>query len=359
MQVFNFVDGMFVDGALMDAFVATVTNSFQNTLQGIVTPGFLNPAALTYTFNNSLIVGITAPSTFQLINAAGQQATATGTINGASSNVYSLNFASLIPGSGSVTAYIVASIVQIGQSPITVVGPPKGHPDYNPANGPFVSYTVEQNSIAFTTTTTAPDNVTYFEVARVTLTSGQTAVTALNTSDQLYARPSQAVPAFSGNPNGNLSGVAGNPFTGIQPSMVWDTADNILWVCTTTGTSSTAVWKPSDVGSFPSSLGTTGWKKYPDPNSPTGYFIEQWAVTNSYAFAASEGSGQIGLNATWPIPFPNAVLTGGISSIYPSLTNLGVFYCVGFLTTNSANIAVNNTFTSGQNIYATVWAKGY
>jgi hypothetical protein len=52
---------------------------------------------------------------------------------------------------------------------------------------------------------------------------------------------------------------------------------------------------------FPSSLGATGWKKYPDPNSPTGYFIEQWGSTT----ASSSGGGAV--LATFPIAFPNAV----------------------------------------------------
>jgi len=41
----------------------------------------------------------------------------------------------------------------------------------------------------------------------------------------------------AGNPNGS---VAGNTY-----QLCWDTVDNILWVCTTSGTSSTAVWKKS------------------------------------------------------------------------------------------------------------------
>lgn len=45
---------------------------------------------------------------------------------------------------------------------------------------------------------------------------------------------------YSGNPNGNVAGTAG---AGSIPSdAVWDTANNILYICTTTGTASTAVW---------------------------------------------------------------------------------------------------------------------
>jgi len=42
--------------------------------------------------------------------------------------------------------------------------------------------------------------------------------------------------SFAGNPNGN---VAGNVY-----QTCWDTTDLILWVCTTTGSVSTAIWTP-------------------------------------------------------------------------------------------------------------------
>jgi hypothetical protein len=49
---------------------------------------------------------------------------------------------------------------------------------------------------------------------------------------------------------------------------------------------------------FPSSLTTSGWKRYPDPNSPTGFFIEQWGT------AATFNQNTI----IFPIAFPNACL---------------------------------------------------
>jgi hypothetical protein len=45
---------------------------------------------------------------------------------------------------------------------------------------------------------------------------------------------------FAGNPNGNVAGFASSG--GSPPSMVWDTADNLLWVCTTTGNAASATW---------------------------------------------------------------------------------------------------------------------
>ena len=46
---------------------------------------------------------------------------------------------------------------------------------------------------------------------------------------------------YAGNPNGHVAGTQGAAGTA-APSMVWDLTDNLIWVCTTTGTTSTAVW---------------------------------------------------------------------------------------------------------------------
>jgi hypothetical protein len=49
----------------------------------------------------------------------------------------------------------------------------------------------------------------------------------------------QTVP-FAGNPNGNIAGAAG--VGNLPPSTVWDYSNNLLYVCTTSGTASTAQW---------------------------------------------------------------------------------------------------------------------
>jgi hypothetical protein len=48
---------------------------------------------------------------------------------------------------------------------------------------------------------------------------------------------------YAGNPNGHVAGTAGVAGTSF-PSMLWDTTDDQLWICTTTGTATTAVWTP-------------------------------------------------------------------------------------------------------------------
>ncbi|WP_442757358.1 gp53-like domain-containing protein [Pseudomonas gingeri] len=57
-----------------------------------------------------------------------------------------------------------------------------------------------------------------------------------------------------------------------------------------------------------SSLGSTGWKRYPDSSSPTGYLLEQWGTSGSIVAGAS-GS------VTFPIVFPNALLTCSVTPV--------------------------------------------
>lgn len=57
------------------------------------------------------------------------------------------------------------------------------------------------------------------------------------TSD--YSTPG-AFLIFAGNPNGSVAGIQGAG--SVPASVIWDSADNLLFVCTTTGSSITAVW---------------------------------------------------------------------------------------------------------------------
>jgi hypothetical protein len=50
---------------------------------------------------------------------------------------------------------------------------------------------------------------------------------------------------------------------------------------------------------FTSNLSANGWKKYPDNNSPTGFFIEQWGTSQNF------GSGERTATIIMPLTFPN------------------------------------------------------
>jgi hypothetical protein len=61
------------------------------------------------------------------------------------------------------------------------------------------------------------------------------------TGDNFYITPTTAqFNSGSGNPNGSVAGTAGS--AGVPASVYWDSTNNILYVATQTGSSSTAVW---------------------------------------------------------------------------------------------------------------------
>jgi hypothetical protein len=45
---------------------------------------------------------------------------------------------------------------------------------------------------------------------------------------------------YAGNPNGNVAGATG--VAGVPPSMVWDSTNSLIWVCTGSGNAATASW---------------------------------------------------------------------------------------------------------------------
>lgn len=55
------------------------------------------------------------------------------------------------------------------------------------------------------------------------------------------ANVTASVQVYAGDPNGNVAGNAGTP-GGTGASVAYDTTNDLLYVCTTTGTASTAVW---------------------------------------------------------------------------------------------------------------------
>jgi hypothetical protein len=101
---------------------------------------------------------------------------------------------------------------------------------------------------------------------------------------------------------------------------------------------------------FPSSLASSGYKKIPDPNSPSGYFIEQWGSGIFPTQITSSGQ-------NFPVAFPNTVL-----SFYCSLgasIALTSFTCVGGEATSNSQfrISVASNTAGSDGVY---WhAKGY
>jgi hypothetical protein len=78
---------------------------------------------------------------------------------------------------------------------------------------------------------------------KVVLCSDSLGLLPIWTADPVYASDFSTVASFlsgAGSPNGNTAGSQGSPT--VPASVYWDTTNNILYVCTTTGTTTTAVW---------------------------------------------------------------------------------------------------------------------
>lgn len=105
---------------------------------------------------------------------------------------------------------------------------------------------------------------------------------------------------FAGNPNGNLSGVL-NQFS-------WDTINNILYICTTAGNISAAVWKK-----VIQLTAGTGISLSQSGNSITISAIPQvfsWNVTTTTLVTLAVNNGYIANNAalvTYNLPATSAV----------------------------------------------------
>lgn len=84
-----------------------------------------------------------------------------------------------------------------------------------------------------------------------------------------YSTPGRFL-VYAGNPNGN---VAGNQGGGTVPaSSIWDSIDNLIYVCTTTGNAAAAVW--TAVNATPAGATPTGAiLSYGAASAPTGFVL--------------------------------------------------------------------------------------
>lgn len=99
-----------------------------------------------------------------------------------------------------------------------------------------------------------------------------------------YHPPEYAVEAqfnsYNGNPNGNVAGTAGTTTT--NADSVWDYANSILYVCTTSGTASTAVWTALNAGAATSIIPTPQGRLTPTAGGNPVIASEVTAATAVY-----------------------------------------------------------------------------
>lgn len=184
----NFLLEEFVDNNLFNTAMTNLQTSIYQLAGTSVffIPGIINPTSLAVTFNGNLTVTFTTNS-LECLFSSGAIAGGYGITNGVSSDVYTVNFAGLVPVTGSQLVYIVAQYAQVQEGAIVITGAPVGHPDYSASFTPYVGYTQLQDTLNIFATTTAPNNTTSIEIARTTLTAGQTNITTVDTSHQVDA----------------------------------------------------------------------------------------------------------------------------------------------------------------------------
>lgn len=168
----------FLDAQAFNAAIASILANDTMMNSVLFMPGLANAMQMMYQ-TSGLQVTFTLPAPFAVLFQNGVLAQAHGVVDDADTDSYEVDLTPLVPSSGSVTAYIVASQVAINQDPYTVTGPPVGHPDYDPNFSPFQAYAVSQYSLAVTATLTPPDNMTTFELGRYTLNAGQVNLPAM------------------------------------------------------------------------------------------------------------------------------------------------------------------------------------
>jgi hypothetical protein len=143
--------------------------------------------------------------------------------------------------------------------------------------------------------------------------------------------------SYAGNPNGNVAGVI--------YQLLWDTSDSELWVCTTSGSTSSAVWTlvaTSSGSIIPSSKGGTGVA------NPTVHTLPVAEGSNNFNFLGPLANGQLLIGSTGADPSPGTITAGAgisITNSAGSITISGTASSIGW------NVVTTNTAMSPENGY--------
>ena len=181
-----FNNNEFLSQDQLNAAAGLVSDSFDDIASALHTPGLVGASNLSFSYSG-LDITVNAPLPFMALFSDGTLASANGTTDGESSSSATVDFSSLVPSTGSITAYLVATSGSVAQSPTTTVGPPVGHPDYNPSFSPYTAYSEQQDTLIFQATTTEPDNLNTLFIASTVLSAGQTTITTSSTVGQVRA----------------------------------------------------------------------------------------------------------------------------------------------------------------------------
>ena len=181
-----FNNNEFLSQDQLNAAAGLVSDSLEDITYALHTPGLVGASNLSFSYSG-LNVTVNAPLPFMALFSDGTLASANGTVDGESSSSATVDFSSLVPSTGSVTAYLVATSGSVAQSPTSIIGPPVGHPDFSPSFQPYTAYSEQQDTLIFSATLTAPDNETTLFIASTVLSAGQTVITSSSTTGQVRA----------------------------------------------------------------------------------------------------------------------------------------------------------------------------
>lgn len=133
---------------------------------------------------------------------------------------------------------------------------------------------------------------------------------------------------YPGNPNGHVAGTT--------YQFCWDTTDSIMYLCTTSGTTSTAVWTAitqAPAAIVPPSLGGTGVA------NPTAHTLPIAEGSSDYNFLGPLTNGQLLIGSTGADPVPSALTAG---------TNISITNGAGSITIAATGLAgIGWTVVSG------------
>lgn len=184
MQYSNWADGEFVNAFVLNMSETLTQQSFALHHNSLHTPGVADNAD--NSFSSSGLI-LTSVMTGSVLFPTGILATGNGTTNGSGNPTYATNFASLVPGSGTVTVYLLASASTVGLNATEIVGPPAGHPDYDPTFAPFTLYAEMADTLVLTASLAPADNNVTFEIGRMSLSAGATTLPALDQTHIKFA----------------------------------------------------------------------------------------------------------------------------------------------------------------------------
>lgn len=180
MRSANWTDGEYLNAALMNLASQDSSGTTIEAAGVWAQPGLVRPDVLTWSASG-LSLTVVAPPPFVVRFASGITAGAHGTTTGSDTQSSTVSFSTLVPASGPpITAYVVASLSNIQQTLIPITGPPPSNPAFNPNFVAFTAYAENVTSLNFLATTSVPDGINYIEVARTTLTSGQSSISLGN-----------------------------------------------------------------------------------------------------------------------------------------------------------------------------------